>query len=35
MDDSAARADWGWAPKYDLPAMTADMINKLSARFKK
>jgi len=35
MDDSAARADWGWKPKYDLTAMTADMINKLSARFKK
>ncbi len=34
MDDSAARADWGWKPKYDLSAMTADMINKLSARFK-
>jgi len=35
MDDSAARADWGWQPKYDLVAMTADMIDKLSARFKK
>lgn len=34
MDDSAARADWGWQPQYDLPAMTFDMLNKLSARFK-
>ena len=35
MDDSAARADWGWQPQYDLPAMTVDMLNKLSARLKK
>ncbi len=34
MDDSAARADWGWQPQYDLPAMTFDMLNKLSARLK-
>jgi nucleoside-diphosphate-sugar epimerase len=26
MDDSAARAEWGWKPDYDLAAMTADMI---------
>ena len=26
MDDSAARAEWGWQPRYDLAAMTADMI---------
>ena len=35
MDDSAARADWGWQPQYGLPAMTVDMLNKLSARLKK
>jgi nucleoside-diphosphate-sugar epimerase len=35
MDDSAARADWGWQPQYDLPAVTVDMLNKLSARLKK
>jgi nucleoside-diphosphate-sugar epimerase len=35
MDDSAARADWGWQPQYDLPAMTVDMLNKLSARLEK
>lgn len=29
MDDSAARAEWGWTPQYDLPAMTADMLKKL------
>lgn len=32
MDDSAARADWGWKPKYDLTAMTTDMLEKLSAK---
>lgn len=26
LDDSAARTDWDWAPKYDLDAMTADLI---------
>lgn len=26
IDDSAARADWGWKPKYDLAGMTRDMI---------
>lgn len=26
MDDSAARAEWGWQPRFDLPAMTADML---------
>ena len=35
MDDSAARADWGWQPQHDLPEMTVDMLNKLSARLKK
>ena len=29
MDDSAARAEWGWQPRYDLAAMTADMIGTL------
>ena len=29
MDDSAARAEWDWAPRYDLASMTADMIEKL------
>ena len=32
MDDSAAREEWGWDPKYRLPEMVSDMIEKLSAR---
>ncbi len=32
IDDSAAREEWGWSPEYDLPRMTADMIDKLSPR---
>lgn len=32
MDDSAARHEWGWQPDYDLPAMTRDMIEKLSQK---
>ena len=34
MDDSCARAEWDWAPKYDLSSMTTDMLEKLSARLK-
>lgn len=34
LDDSAARKEWGWEPKYDLKSMTKDMIEKLSARLK-
>jgi len=32
MDDSAAREQWGWQPEYDLPAMTRDMVDKLSRK---
>jgi len=32
IDDSAARAEWGWKPTYDLAKMTLDMIEKLSAK---
>lgn len=32
IDDSAARAEWGWKPSYDLPAMTTDMISVLRQR---
>lgn len=32
MDDSAARAEWGWNPKYKLPEMVADMMEKISAK---
>jgi nucleoside-diphosphate-sugar epimerase len=29
IDDTPAREDWGWAPKYDLAAMVEDMLAKL------
>jgi len=29
IDDTPAREDWGWAPKYDLAAMVKDMLAKL------
>jgi threonine 3-dehydrogenase len=29
LDDSRARRDWGWAPKFGVDAMTADMLAKL------
>ena len=32
MDDSCARAEWGWAPEYDLDSMARDMINALRAK---
>ncbi|MGI9384067.1 MAG: NAD-dependent epimerase/dehydratase family protein [Methyloligellaceae bacterium] len=32
LDDSAARKEWDWAPSYDLPAMTRDMIESLRKR---
>jgi len=35
VDDSRARRDWGWEPKYDLAAMTKDMIKELTARAKR
>ena len=34
VDDSAARAEWGWVPRYDIAAMTQDMLEKLGARLK-
>jgi nucleoside-diphosphate-sugar epimerase len=33
LDDAAARADWGWAPRYDLSRMTDDMLMRLRSRF--
>lgn len=35
MDDSCARAEWGFAPKFDLQSMTVDMLDKLSKKFGK
>jgi nucleoside-diphosphate-sugar epimerase len=32
IDDSAARAEWGWAPAFDAAAMTADMLSHLKTR---
>jgi threonine 3-dehydrogenase len=34
LDDSAARADWNWKPRYDLTAMTRDMIKKLRVKLR-
>jgi nucleoside-diphosphate-sugar epimerase len=34
VDDSAARAEWSWAPRYDIGAMTSDMLDKLRAKLK-
>ncbi|HIH96678.1 MAG TPA: NAD-dependent epimerase/dehydratase family protein [Thermoplasmata archaeon] len=35
LDDSAAREEWGWQPKYSLEAMTKDMLTKLSRKLNK
>ena len=32
LDDSAARAEWDWQPKYDISSMTKDMLEHLSKR---
>jgi nucleoside-diphosphate-sugar epimerase len=32
IDDSKARADWGWKHSYDLPAIVTDMLAKLDER---
>jgi len=32
IDDVAARQEWGWAPAYDLAAMTADMLEQLGRK---
>ena len=32
IDDSKARADWGWKHRYDLSAIVADMLAKLDER---
>lgn len=32
IDDSLARTDWNWNPKYDLEAMTSDMLTNLAAQ---
>ncbi len=32
MDDSCAREEWGWNPKYELEEMTKDMLEKISIK---
>ena len=32
LDDSCARAEWNWSPKYDLDRMTQDMIHALKQK---
>ncbi len=32
LDDTAARQEWGWNPKYDLDAMTKDMLEQLKIK---
>ncbi len=32
MDDSCARAEWGWQPHYDLDSMSQDMIKHLKEK---
>ncbi|HWK34360.1 MAG TPA: L-threonine 3-dehydrogenase, partial [Hyphomicrobium sp.] len=34
LDDSAARADWDWAPRFGLGAMTQDMLARLQDKLK-
>ena len=34
LDDSRAMADWGWKHRYDLPAMTKIMFEKISKQHK-
>jgi len=31
MDDTSARADWGWAPRFDLEGMTDAVLAELQA----
>ncbi len=35
IDDSVARADWGWQHQFGLSEMTSEMIAKLQEKFKK
>lgn len=33
MDDSCARQEWGWNPKYNLQSMTEDMLKMIKIKF--
>jgi nucleoside-diphosphate-sugar epimerase len=32
LDDSAARQEWGWDPRYDLAALVRDMLENLEQK---
>ena len=32
LDDTAARVEWDWKPKFDLDSMTTDMIKNLTPK---
>ncbi len=32
LDDSSARTDWDWQPKFDIESMTTDMLEKLACK---
>ena len=34
LDDTQAKVDWGWKPKFDLPTMTVDMLTHLKKKYK-
>jgi nucleoside-diphosphate-sugar epimerase len=33
MDDSCAREEWDWNPKYDLPMMAEDMLRVIKKKY--
>ena len=35
MDDSAARNEWGWNPRYSLPEMVEDMLLHIRQQYEK
>ncbi len=35
MDDTAARTEWGWMPRYDIAAMTQDMLVHMAGKLRK
>lgn len=35
MDDSAARAEWGWRPRFELTAMVKDMLEQITLKLNK
>jgi hypothetical protein len=34
IDATCAAQEWGFAPRYDLGAMTSDMLEKIALKFK-